>query len=87
MTFEIQIMSYDRHTNVTGFNLLMGHHPLLSDIEIPNNNTDINKQGQTKHVHIQFHSKLATHYHKNEWQHKHKQQNNSDSECSQLEYF
>ena len=63
MTLEIQVLTWERHTNVTGLNWLMRSQPSPSLLLYL----------QWQHVYKQtiknLHSKKPTHYHKNEYYH------------------
>jgi hypothetical protein len=52
MTLEIQILSWDRHTNVAEYNKLMGSDPSL----ITGLQTSIHETNEQKLVQIRFHS-------------------------------
>ena len=47
MTLEIQVLAWERHTNVAGLNRLMGFQPFRLENWISNGITHINRQSKT----------------------------------------
>lgn len=66
MLIEIQMLAWDRHTNVAGLNRLMDSQSFNLSNWTDINHTDINKQ--TKNGHTVLHSKQNIYHHKMETQ-------------------
>jgi glucan-binding YG repeat protein len=86
MMLEFQILAWDRHKNETGLNQFMRSQPSPLGKWISNGNTYIHKRYKTTCTNS-LPLKENTHYHKNEWQHKHGQYNSRVNECLYLTVF